>query len=283
MSILKRILFFIMLIGIHSTGWSAETVYHEYYKIDERNLFSANGSSADNGFNEFSTFIPDQFLKSARNVIINLLQWTLHNEERPLPSEKYLRKIHFGRWINDPTDDTCMNTRAKVLVRDSEEEVTFRNNRQCVVDTGKWFDAYADQELTTAREIQIDHMVPLKNAYMSGAWQWDYNTRCLYANYMGYKHHLAPASVHENTAKGDRGPDRYLPSNLSYRCQYIRDWLAIKLIWNLNMTADEVESIHQIAITYSCPTSDFNFTKASLEAQRKYILNNIDFCSVNKR
>jgi len=268
-----------------ATGTAAkqQPVYHEYYTIDERAVDTGK-KAASYGFYEFTEFVgPEQFIQAAKKLVISLLKWNLHNRDLPLPEEGYIRKLHFGRWINDPTDDTCMNTRAKVLVRDTEEEVTYRNDRRCVVDTGRWTDPYSNTELTSSRDIQIDHMVPLKHAYMSGAWKWDYKTRCLYANYMGYRHHLIPASVRENTSKGDRAPDKYLPTELSYRCQYVKDWLAIKLIWKLNMNADEVQAIHEVVVNYGCNLNSFRMTKDELEFQRQYIQDNLDFCMINKR
>jgi hypothetical protein len=267
-------------------------VINDYYTVDEANFDEATTSKEAVAFSnkvdfKFSSFTPlfgpDQFIQAAKSFIVNLLRWTLHHEVLPEPVERYMRKLHFGRWINDPTDDTCMNTRARVLVRDSLDAVSFRHGKQCVVDTGLWDDPYTGNQVTVAKEIQIDHMVPLKNAYLSGAWQWDYKTRCLYANYMGYKGHLVSADGHENMAKGDRAPDKYLPTNTKHRCQYIKDWLAIKLIWKLTMTPSEVESINQVAKTYSCDPSLFQFAKQDLDAQRDNIMANLDFCMINKR
>lgn len=257
---------------------------NEFFTVDEDNLETDATRRNEYSFMEYSPVLgPSQFIQGVKKLVVNLLKWTLHEEAPPSPEEKYMRKLHFGRWINDPTDDTCMNTRAKVLVRDSNTDVTYRGNKQCVVDSGHWNDPYAGKEVVLAREIQIDHMVPLKNAYMSGAWQWDYKTRCLYANYMGYKNHLISSDASQNMSKGDRAPDRYLPANLSYRCQYVRDWLAVKLIWKLNMTMDEVQAIHEVVNNYGCKASDFRFTKAELEKQREYINANLDFCMINKR
>lgn len=257
---------------------------NEFFTIDEENTESDTTRRNEYSFMEYTPeFGPEQFLQSLKRVVINLLKWTLHEQAPPTPEEKYMRKLHFGRWINDPTDDTCMNTRAKVLVRDSNQDVTYRGNKQCVVDAGHWNDPYAGKEVLAAKEIQIDHMVPLKNAYVSGAWQWDYKTRCLYANYLGYKNHLISADASQNMSKGDRAPDRYLPVNLAYRCQYIRDWLAVKLIWKLNMTADEVQAIHEVATNYGCKASDFKFSKIELERQRETINANLEFCMINKR
>lgn len=272
---LKGIVIFILLFSLQSHAEKIEPIYPEYYTFTERS-FEAYSDPQTN-------FDPVFFLKAAKQLVVNLLRWTIHHEYRPNPNESYIRKIHFGRWINDPTDDTCMNTRAKVLVRESAEEVTYRNDRQCVVATGKWLDPYSNQEFLSAREIQIDHMVPLKNAYVAGAWKWDFKTRCLYANYMGYRNHLVPASVHENTSKGDRSPDRYLPAEFSYRCQYVKDWLTVKLIWNLNMTQDEVQAIYDVVTNYNCSAEDFQVSQDELEEQRRLINDNLDFCVANAR
>lgn len=255
-------------------------VFSEYYTVDERGAGAAKSFAFTAIPQEFGA---DYFLYAAKRIVINLLKWTLHDEQRPLPEEDYIRKLHFGRWINDPTDDTCMNTRAKVLVRDSEEEVTYRNDKKCVVEGGRWFDNYTNQELTSSRQIQIDHMVPLKNAYLSGAYKWDYKTRCLYANYMGYKDHLISSEAHQNMSKGDRGPEKYLPPELSYRCQYVKNWLTVKTIWGLNMTMDEVQAIHEVVTNYNCRISDFRITKKELDEQRQFINENLEFCMINKR
>lgn len=263
-----------------TTPSKPQQIFSEYYTVDERGAGTAKAYVFTALPQEFGT---DYLLLAAKKIVINLLKWTLHEEQRPIPEEDYIRKLHFGRWINDPTDDTCMNTRAKVLVRDSEEEVTYRNDKKCVVESGRWWDNYTNQELTSSRQIQIDHMVPLKNAYISGAYKWDYKTRCLYANYMGYKGHLISSEAHQNMAKGDRGPEKYLPPEPSYRCEYVKNWLTIKTIWGLNMTADEVQAVHEVVTNYNCKISDFRITKKELDDQRQFINENLEFCMINKR
>lgn len=231
---------------------------------------------------EIQNLFPHELLAQARKAVINLLSWKMHNEVVEHPAERYMRKLHFGRWINDPTDDTCMNTRAKVLVRDSATDVTFRNNRTCVVEEGQWDDPYSGNQLTSSRQIQVDHMVPLKHAYVSGAWKWDYKTRCLYANFLGYKNHLISAGASENMSKGDRGPDAYLPPNIRYRCEYIRNWLAVKMIWRLSISANEAAAIHDTVYALGCNLNDFKFTQNELKSQRKFIVENINYCIKDK-
>lgn len=272
-----------LVFAVLSISMPAFALDDEYYTIDEQSIETLSRKAPSIQVVNMMSFAPQQVYNTLKVLVVNLLNWSHHTEVRPQPEENYIRKLHFGRWINDPSDNTCMNTRARVLVRDSEEVVSYRGTRECVVDSGKWQDPYSGAEFTQAREVQIDHMVPLKHAYLAGAWQWDYKTRCLYANYMGYKNHLLPASVRENTSKGDRGPEKYLPSNENYRCQYIKDWLTIKLIWQLSMTSEEVTAIEAVVQNYKCDLKSFKINTNDFADQRQYINDNVEFCMQRNR
>ncbi|WP_413557214.1 DUF1524 domain-containing protein [Bdellovibrio sp. HCB209] len=259
--------------------------WSQFYRVDDENVDHVSVGRPKTSPSDLmspSVLMMDLYAK-AKVAVVNLLRWNLYSAEMPVPTEKYMRKLHFGRWINDPTDETCMNTRAKVLVRDSKSDVTYRNGKFCVVEDGKWDDPYTNEEFSSSRHIQIDHMVPLKNAYMSGAFAWDYKTRCLYANYMGMKEHLVSAEAHQNMSKGDSGPEGYLPPYEPGRCQYIRNWLAIKMIWRLNVNPEEAQAMNDNIIKYNCRPSDFVFTKQELDAQRTVIAQSLNFCMINKR
>lgn len=262
------------------------TDYPDFYTIDELDTESAVATvnRRNPHIPDFSTVdgLTNPWVQEIKVIVVNLLKWALHNEPLGSPIEKYSRKNQFGRWINDPNDDTCMNTRAMVLVRDSASDVTFKNEKHCVVESGQWHDPYANQELSSAKEIQIDHLVPLKNAYISGAADWDFNRCCLYANYMNFKPHLVAANAHENMSKGDRGPERYLPPNESYRCEYVRNWLAVKTIWRLKMNRDEVQTIQNIVATYGCDLGSFKMSLDGLAHQREFIESHLDFCTQNR-
>jgi hypothetical protein len=220
---------------------------------------------------------------SLKNKVISLLRWVLHPEKMELPTEPYNRVGQFGRWINDPTDDTCMNTRAKILVRDSVSSVGYTNPRNCVVADGNWQDPYSGQDLTLSKQVQIDHVVPLKHAYLSGAWKWDYNTRCLYANFMGSKYHLKAVSGHENMSKGDSAPNVYMPPNPAFRCEYLKTWLKIKATWNLVINKDEAEAIQKLVIENHCKLNQFVISYKEISTLRKFIKDNINYCALNHR
>jgi hypothetical protein len=132
---------------------------------------------------------PIELVSETTVTAFNLLQWKFHSEDRPLATEKYVRLKHFGTWVDDSRTSECYDTRALVLMRDSQIPAETGKN-PCKVDKGLWADPYSGTTLESADVMDVDHVVALKNAYDSGAWSWDYQHRCLYTNFLGYKNHL---------------------------------------------------------------------------------------------
>ena len=92
---------------------------------------------------------------------------------------KYDRVELYGGWINEDGPSNCYNTRAEVLLRDSEpnEKVHFAPGNKCMVAKAKWKDPYSGTQFKLANAVQVDHLVPLKAAYLSGAHAWNKNRR----------------------------------------------------------------------------------------------------------
>lgn len=155
----------------------------------------------------------------------------------------YIRSL-YKHWID--ADGDCQDTRAEVLTRDSKSPTLFSDARDCQVGKGDWLDPYTGKRFGEAGQLDIDHMVPLKNAHESGAWAWTPEKKALYANYLDDIHHLLAVSKSENRRKGDRGPDRYLPPNTSYQCEYVRNWVKVKEDWELEMTDDEGKAVDRV-------------------------------------
>lgn len=221
------------------------------------------------------------FAQPQRPPKINLLAWTRAGKPLPMPSEPYDRQKHFGDWIDDSRDNNCMNTRAKVLFSFSMKPVTFTNKFRCVIETGQWKDFYTGALFNRADQIQIDHFVPLKQAYITGAWRWDRKARCLYGNFLFNGINLLPVSGRENMSKGDRAPDAYMPPDQTAWCGYIRNWLTIKLIWNLVLTESEASAIAQIYKAKACRKEDFLMEESTLSSQRDLIRKNANYCDFN--
>ncbi|KHD88408.1 MAG: hypothetical protein OM95_09805 [Bdellovibrio sp. ArHS] len=209
--------------------------------------------------------------------VLSLLNFSYSSEKYADYSERYNRAKHFGSWLRDHSDGTCHNTRAKVLIRDSSVQVSFSANG-CTVTAGHWADPYSNRDYQRASEIQIDHFVPLKNAYISGAYKWNWQRRCLYANYMGNEYHLLSVYGPENSSKSDKTPEGYMPPNRAYQCQYLAQWLKVKLIWSLALSVSEKKAVEELAQANHCTAAELSFSQSDLAAQRRYIANNINLC-----
>lgn len=212
-------------------------------------------------------------------ALVSLIKWQEHFDKMPQPNAPYNRRQHYGTWVRDRrADGQCYNTRARVLMRDSYEPVTYRDNNPCIVDTGAWYDPFADGWYYQASDIQVDHMVPLKHSYVTGGWQWSREKKCMFSNYMETKEHLIPVSGKANTQKGDRGPDEYMPINKRYWCTYIKDWLRIKAIWELILSPEEGEAILSALKDAQCDTRDLQMTQKELDLLRSKVIDSEHPC-----
>ena len=92
--------------------------------------------------------------------------------------------------------------------------------------------------------MDIDHLVPLKNAYISGASNWSKKKKKRYYNYLKYDNHLIAVSKSANRNKSDKSPVDWLPPNKDYQCEYVREWFKIKTAWGLTIEEgfDEVSN-----------------------------------------
>jgi hypothetical protein len=196
-------------------------------------------------------------------AVFDLLQYMRNNIDNRTEEEllaaipKYNRVEMFGGWVNENAPENCLNTRAEVLMRDatSTDKIKFSSQNPCQVFKGEWNDPYSGKTYKLAKAVQIDHVVPLKNAYKSGAYQWTKDRRCHYANYLREDNHLLAVSGHENMSKGDAGPERYLPPNEEYICEYVHNWLKIKATWSLGFTPNEALAVLETLEAHQCNAS----------------------------
>lgn len=194
---------------------------------------------------------------------------------------RYNRLEHFGTWMKLGKTKDCRNTRAEVLLRDAEPgaPIEYRDESECSVLKGAWFDLYTNREYRTADAVQIDHVVPLKNAYYAGGFRWEPARRCHYANFIQNNFHLRTVSAHENSAKGARGPEQYIPPNREFTCEYIAWWMRIKAIWELDLTDSEARAIVTLAEQNRCRSSETQISLRELKAQRQAAAQAIEKCA----
>ena len=115
-------------------------------------------------------------------------------------------------WVD--SDGDCQDARQEVLVEESLDEVTFETDRKCRVETGQWFGVFTGVYTGDPGDLDIDHLVPLKNAHLSGGWRWDADMREEYANYLEEENHLIAVTKGANRSKGARGPEEWGPPDL---------------------------------------------------------------------
>jgi hypothetical protein len=140
----------------------------------------------------------------------------------------------FPHWRD--TGANC-DVRDTVLQRDGERVAPVRVSG-CNVVGGRWFSRYDGLTLADPQQVDIDHMVPLANAWRSGAGTWDDKRRGDFANDLT-RPQLKAVSRTSNRAKGDQDPAQWRPPDRAYWCQYAQDWIAVKHFWRLTVTTAE--------------------------------------------
>lgn len=173
-------------------------------------------------------------------IAVGVSRLAVENESR----EGYNRDL-FRHW-NTGLDaaDGC-NTRAEVLV---SEAVTVPGvGARCALTGGSWWSYYDDVRVTSASALDIDHMVPLAEAWDSGASGWTSARREAYANDQGADASLVAVTARSNRSKSDQDPAEWLPPSADALCRYAAEWTATKLRWNLAVDEAEQDRLYLIA------------------------------------
>lgn len=158
---------------------------------------------------------------------------TVHTED----TGAHYNRADWGAW----TTVTGCSTRERVLRRDADPGTVLVGLR-CTVTAGRWVSLYddvtvtADQPRLIARELQIDHVVPLAEAQRSGARGWTRAQRVAYYNDV---RNLRAVTAHSNTSKGDSDPPRWAPPARGSWCWYATAWIRVKTAYRLTVDAAE--------------------------------------------
>ncbi|MFG2907156.1 HNH endonuclease family protein [Kitasatospora sp. NPDC048286] len=137
----------------------------------------------------------------------------------------------FPTWIT--ISGTC-DTREWVVKRDGSNVAT---DTSCKSTSGNWSSPYDGATTTNASSFDVDHLVPLSEAWASGAWSWTTAQRQAFANDVT-RPQLLLVSASSNRSKGDRDPAEWLPQ-ASYRCTYARAWVQVKQYYGLGVDSAE--------------------------------------------
>jgi hypothetical protein len=148
----------------------------------------------------------------------------------------------FPHWIT--ISGTC-DTRETVLKRDGTSVVT---SSACTATSGSWYSPYDGATWTAASDVDIDHVVPLAEAWRSGASSWTTAQRQQYANDLT-RPQLIAVTDNVNQSKGDQDPSTWQPSRTAYRCTYARMWIAVKYYWGLKLQTAEKTALQTMLNT----------------------------------
>ncbi|MEU4561932.1 HNH endonuclease family protein [Actinoplanes sp. NPDC023936] len=148
----------------------------------------------------------------------------------------------FPHWVT--ISGTC-NTRETVLKRDGSGVVT---SSACAATSGSWYSPYDGATWTAASDVDIDHVVPLAEAWRSGASAWTTSKRQSFANDLT-RPELIAVTDNVNQAKSDQDPSTWQPSVTSYRCTYARMWIAVKYYWALTLQPAEKTALQAMLNT----------------------------------
>jgi hypothetical protein len=142
----------------------------------------------------------------------------------------------FPHWI---TVSGACNTRETVLKRDGTNVVT---DSACAATSGTWFSPYDGATWPAASDVDIDHIVPLADAWRTGASSWTTAKRQQFANDLSDPQLIA-VTDNVNQAKGDQTPQTWKPPLTGYWCTYAKMWVHTKTHWALTINSAEKSAL----------------------------------------
>lgn len=160
--------------------------------------------------------------------------------ERPRGYDRSL----FRHWTDD--DRNGCSAREDVLIAESLSPAQV-DPFGCKVIEGDWYSPYDGRTHTDPAELDIDHVVALKEAWDSGAHSWSASRRRAFANDLTDARTLVAVTASVNRSKSDKDPSNWMPPNRGDWCRYIADWVAIKSRWDLTMDQSEHGRITNLA------------------------------------
>jgi hypothetical protein len=160
------------------------------------------------------------------------------------PMTGYARELFGPAWAD--VDGNGCDTRDDVLARDVVDP-RFEEGSECVVVSGRLPEPYTGRTVHFERgygdSVDIDHVVSLGNAWVTGAFRWSDATRLRFANDPA---NLLAVDASSNRQKGDGDAATWLPSNKAFRCTYVVRQVVVKAAYGLWVTAPERAAIVRV-------------------------------------
>lgn len=149
------------------------------------------------------------------------------------PSSTGYSRKSFKHWSDE--DKNCINTRHEMLKAQSTGPVVMSDNG-CRVIRGRWNDPYTGKIFYESKQVDVDHLIPLKWAWDNGADKWSSEKREQFAN---DERNLFAVDASANRSKGAKGAKEWLPPNKKFHCQYVTRYLRVLIIYEFPSSAVE--------------------------------------------
>ena len=164
----------------------------------------------------------------------------------------YSRDQFGPSWTDNCTALGCHNscdTRDDILARDLVNDVLKSDN--CTVLSGTLYDPYTAKRIVFVRGanssiVQIDHLVALGNAWVSGAAGLSAAERTNLAN---DPLNLVAVDGPTNGAKGDGAAEQWLPPAPASHCAYVVHQVEVKMAYHLWVTVAEQAAMAGVLAT----------------------------------
>lgn len=152
------------------------------------------------------------------------------------------KRSAFKHWVD--ADRNCRDARQEVLSRDSSSTPVGK----CKITRGSWVSWLDGKSYSRPAKLQIDHLVPLAEAWTSGSSAWSPSQRSEFANDLDFQWSLQAVTGSLNASKGEKDPAQWLPAGEQTRCLYAQRWLMVKYRWNLSIDSSEQAALNDLLI-----------------------------------
>ena len=161
-------------------------------------------------------------------------------------SPGYSRDL-FPTWLD--LDGNGCDAREDTLIVESLVTVEMDLHDGCDVVAGRWLSIYDGVEVSEPSDLDVDHLVPLAEAWRSGAHGWEPARRAAFANDLTFADHLIAVTASTNRSKSDSPPNEWRPPRHESWCRYAGAWVTVKRTWTLSVTAHERDALGQMLET----------------------------------
>lgn len=157
--------------------------------------------------------------------------------------KEYERKYFGHGW--DDSDGDCQNTRHEILIAQNVGNLAYTDSKKCAVKSGKWNSLFTGKTHYSAKDLDIDHIVPLKFAWDHGADKWTNEKRERFANVSA---NLVAVESSLNRQKGAKDITEWLPP--TNQCQYITRFVRLVKEYKLKLSATEKKKFDAVKVKH---------------------------------